>query len=60
MESTIVTLQAKGHEYTLHVEFDVRRAAEELLHRAVRNKSHVARAVNGALKVKMIAKVPTK
>jgi hypothetical protein len=60
MEPTIVTLQTPGFEYTLHVEFDVHRASIELLGRVIRNKSHVAHAVSGALKVKLIAKVPLK
>ena len=60
MEPTTVTLQHKGFEYTLHVEFDQHRAAFELLYRVIKNKSHVARAVRGALKIKMIAKVPYK
>jgi hypothetical protein len=59
METTI-TLQHEGHEYTLHVQFDQHRAALELLERVIRNKSHIARAVKGALKVKLIAKVPYK
>jgi hypothetical protein len=60
MEPTTITLQHHGYEYTLHVEFDQHRAAEELLERVIRNKSRVARAVKGALKITLIAKVPYK
>ena len=53
-----ITLQHHGFEYTLGVEFDVHAAATELLERVIRNKSHVARSVKGALKISMLTKVP--
>jgi hypothetical protein len=56
----MVTLQHRGVEYTMQVEFDPARAAEELLARAIRNKSRRSISCSGAVIVRMIAQVPTK
>jgi hypothetical protein len=60
VETTVVTLYRLGVEYRLQVEFTPELAAENLLARAIGNKSRRSKIGSGAVVVRILTQVPLK